>query len=70
MSNPNLLESLRASLPALTEAGVASVTYLETTGWRGVMEREAGSQLAEKFPSRPGQLFPVFHAMAERVHPA
>jgi D-apionolactonase len=39
---------------------VHSLTYYETTGWRGVMERPQGSPL-ETFPSRPGQLFPLYH---------
>jgi hypothetical protein len=52
------------SLAALGSAGAASVTWYETTGWRGVMETEAGSTLPEKFPSCPGELFPVFHAFA------
>jgi hypothetical protein len=49
---------------ALAAAGVDSVTYYETSGWRGVMERAAGSALPETFPSIPGAPFPVFHALA------
>jgi hypothetical protein len=48
----------------LAEGGVRSMTFFETTGWRGVMERMTGSLLPEKFPSMPGQLFPVYHALA------
>jgi len=55
------------SLTALTAAKVESVTYFETTGWRGVMERAAGSPLPSKFPSRPGSPFPVFEALASLV---
>lgn len=48
------------SIASLTSVGVASITYYETTGWRGVMERARGSLRPERFPSTPGELFPVF----------
>jgi D-apionolactonase len=54
-----------ASLKHLAEAGAAAVTYFETTGWRGVMETEAGSPRPDLFPSRPGQVFPLFHVLAD-----
>ena len=47
------------SIKYLAEAGVASATYYETAGWRGVMEREDGSPDPELFPSEPGQPFPA-----------
>ncbi|GIX07331.1 MAG: hypothetical protein KatS3mg115_1734 [Candidatus Poribacteria bacterium] len=53
------------SLAAVTSGGVASVTYYETTGWRGVMETEAGSPLPERFPSIPGGVFPMYHVFAD-----
>jgi hypothetical protein len=53
------------SLKYLSESGAASVTYYETTGWRGVMETEAGSTLPERFPSAPGMLFPLYHIFAD-----
>jgi hypothetical protein len=43
---------------------VHSATYFETTGWRGMMETEAGSPLPDKFLSIPGAVFPVFHVFA------
>jgi hypothetical protein len=49
------------SLAVLATAGVDSVTFYETTGWRGVMENETGSPLPQKFPSLAGEVFPVFH---------
>ena len=52
-------------LKYLAESGVASVTFYETTGWLGVMEREAGCPLPDKFPSRPGMVFPLFHVLAD-----
>lgn len=41
------------------------LSLYETTGWLGVMETEAGSPLPEKFPSLPGELFPIYHLLAE-----
>jgi D-apionolactonase len=56
------------SLKHLAEAGAASVTYYETTGWRGVMETEAGSPLPDLFPSTPGSVFPLYRVFAEVAH--
>jgi hypothetical protein len=53
------------SIKYLAEAGADSVTYFETTGWQGVMELERGAPLPERFPSRPGQLFPLYHVFAD-----
>ena len=53
------------SLKYLAESGVHSVTCFETTGWRGIMETEAGSPLPEKFRSLPGGVFPVYHVLAD-----
>ncbi|HMO66593.1 MAG TPA: hypothetical protein PKE47_15455, partial [Verrucomicrobiota bacterium] len=52
-----------AVLKHLSEGGAESATLFETTGWRGVMETEQGSPLPDRFPSSPGQLFPLFHAI-------
>lgn len=52
------------SVAALASAGVSHATYYETTGWRGVMEQAAGSPLPEKFPSVPGESFPLFDSLA------
>lgn len=51
------------SLEYLAEAGASSVTYYETTGWRGVIERAAGSQSA-RFSSLAGGVFPLYHVLA------
>src|SRR5712692_5631367 len=53
------------SLKHLAESGAASVTYYETTGWRGVIESEAGSPLPDRFPSEPGMVFPLYHVLAD-----
>ena len=52
------------SLKYVSEGGAASVTYYETAGWRGVMERDSGPLLPQHFPSRPGMIFPLFHVLA------
>jgi hypothetical protein len=53
------------SLKYLAESGVDSITYYETTGWRGVMEQERGSLLPEKFWSIPGGVYPLYHLFAD-----
>ena len=54
------------SLSRMATAGsIHSLTYYETTGWRGVMETEAGSPLPEKFRSIAGGVFPVYHVLAD-----
>ncbi len=52
-------------LAALAAGGAASVTWYETTGWRGVMETDGGSPMPDRFPSVPGQVFPVWHVFAD-----
>jgi hypothetical protein len=53
------------SIKNLAASGTASLTYYETTGWRGVMETEPGSALPQKFRSIPGGVFPVYHVLAD-----
>lgn len=54
------------SIARLATTGfVHSLTYFETTGWRGVMETEAGSLLPAAFPSEPGMVFPMYHVFAD-----
>ena len=53
------------SLKALCESGVHSITYYETTGWRGVMETASGSPLPNKFPSVPGEIFPLYYVFRD-----
>jgi len=52
------------SVRSLSWGGADSVTYYETTGWRGLMETEQGSPLPEKFRSFPGMIFPVYWVFA------
>jgi D-apionolactonase len=53
------------SIKYLAEAGADSVTYYETVGWLGVMESAGGSRLPDQFPSKPGQLFPIYRVFRE-----
>jgi D-apionolactonase len=53
------------SLKYLSESGASRITCYETTGWRGVMETEAGSPLPEVFRSIPGSVFPLYHLLAD-----
>jgi hypothetical protein len=52
------------SIHRLAAAGARSLTYFETTGWRGLMERESGLTRRHLFPARPGDLFPIYHVFA------
>lgn len=53
------------SFKSIAEAGAQSITYYETTGWRGVMETQEGSSLPDIFQSLSGTVFPVYHILAE-----
>lgn len=54
------------SIKYLAESGeVSSITYYETSGWRGVMERAQGAPLLERFPSWLGAVFPLYHLLAD-----
>jgi hypothetical protein len=54
------------SIARLAATGfVHSLTYYETTGWRGLMETEAGPLLPAAFPSEPGVVFPMYHVFAD-----
>ena len=53
------------SIKYLSESGASSVTYYETSGWRGVMEPPSGSPLPEKFRSLPGAVFPLYHIFVD-----
>jgi len=53
------------SLANLVPSGAASLTYYETTGWRGVLEVAAGPPVPERFPPLPGCAFPLYHPLAD-----
>jgi D-apionolactonase len=52
------------SLKYLAGAGASSLTYFETTGWGGVIER-ADVEYTEAFPSLPGDPFPLYHVLRD-----
>lgn len=52
------------SLRHLAGSGADSLTFYETTGWRGLIERSEGLTRRAAFPSRPGRLFPLYHVFA------
>ncbi|MDA0711695.1 MAG: hypothetical protein O3B73_15965, partial [bacterium] len=52
------------SLKYLGESGVRSLTYYETTGWKGVQVSFDGSPEPDLFPCKPGSVFPLYHTLA------
>jgi hypothetical protein len=52
------------AIRALAQGGAHSITFYETVGWLGVMERDCGSPLPVLFPSVPGAVFPMYHVFA------
>jgi hypothetical protein len=53
------------SIRHLASAGGVALTYYETTGWRGVVERSDHELRVPRFHSRPGMAFPVYHVLAD-----
>lgn len=49
----------------LAEQGAPAASFYETVGWLGLMEREEGPALPNQFPSRPAQVFPMYHVLAD-----
>src|SRR5215217_3021494 len=56
---------LAGSVNALGNAGVDALTYFETTGWRGLIERRDHPLRVGKFHSWPGMVFPIYHVLAD-----
>jgi D-apionolactonase len=54
-----------ASAKHLAEQGADAITYFETVGWRGVIEGDAEPPAPDLFPARSGQVFPLFHVLAD-----
>jgi hypothetical protein len=54
-----------ASLKYLAESQIHAATYYDLVGWKGLMEREAGSPLPALFPSPPRSVFPLYHVFAD-----
>ena len=53
------------SLASLAPSGASTVTYFETLGWKGVLERAGGSPDPSRFPSLPGGVYPLYHVLAD-----
>lgn len=53
------------SLKYLADADTHSATFFETVGWAGIMDADDVSSRPKEFPSRPGELFPVYHLLRE-----
>ncbi|MCC7370324.1 MAG: hypothetical protein IT306_18005 [Chloroflexi bacterium] len=53
------------SLAALAPSGVRTITYYETLGWRGVLERATGAPDPVRFPSLAGGVYPLYHVLAD-----
>lgn len=53
------------SVRSLAVAGADSVTFFETTGWRGLIERSDHALRVPGFSSAPGWTFPVYHVFAD-----
>jgi len=53
------------SLKFLSDARAHSATYFETVGWNGIMDADDVALRPKAFPSRPGELFPVYQLLFE-----
>lgn len=52
-------------LAELAPAEVDGLTFFETAGPLGVAERDGGSAWPDRFRSRPGLIYPLWHALAD-----
>ncbi len=53
------------SLANLAPTSVEALTYFETVGWRGLIERSDHPLRVPAFHSWPGMVFPVYHVLAD-----
>jgi D-apionolactonase len=53
------------SLKYLADAKTHSATYFETVGWNGIMDADNVAARPKAFPSRPGEVFPVYQLLHE-----
>jgi hypothetical protein len=49
----------------LAAAGAHSATYYETVGWKGLMDSDDVTSRPAAFPSRAGEVFPVYQLLRE-----
>lgn len=53
------------SLKYLTDSKAHTATYFETVGWNGIMDADDVGARPKAFPSRPGEVFPVYRLLSE-----
>ena len=53
------------SVRQLASAGANWLTYYQTHGWRGLMERTVPTHSGSPLPVLPGALFPLYHIFAD-----
>jgi D-apionolactonase len=53
------------SIKYLSDSRAHSATFYETVGWNGIMDADDVSSRPKEFPTRPGELFPVYHLLRE-----
>ena len=56
---------LAGSINALANAGADALTFFETTGWKGLIERRDHPLRVAAFHSWPGMIFPAYHVLAD-----
>ena len=49
----------------LSEAGVYGITFYETVGWKGIMDAAKPPERPKTFPSKPGDVYPVYHVLRD-----
>jgi hypothetical protein len=54
-----------AMFKALAEGGARSVTFFETTGWRGIAETATGSPFVARALTTPDCVYPVYHVLRD-----
>lgn len=53
------------SVRGFAAAGVSALTYFETSGWRGIAERQSGNERPDLFPAKAGEAYPMLHVFAD-----
>ena len=53
------------SFKFLAEAGVHGITFYETIGWKGIMDAASPPKRPDKFSSKPGEVFPIYHVLRD-----
>ncbi|HUP78788.1 MAG TPA: hypothetical protein VM260_09550, partial [Pirellula sp.] len=51
------------SIDYLAKAGVSRITYFETVGYKGIMAPSRPFPAQDKFPSRLGAVYPIYHIL-------